>query len=111
MAKESRKENVINHNAFKSTKEGDEIECFIKLTIENPNEEVVRLTQSIDNIYEVTSFTLKRNKNSYDVLKSEFEIHYNDKTGSDFLEPPEVYIDICLVPETLSEYIWFQEVN
>lgn len=107
--KNPEKENVINHNAFKSTKEGDEIECFIKLTIENPNEEVVRLTQSIDNIYEVTrSFTLKRNKNSYDVLKSEFEIHYNDKTGSDFLEPPEVYVDICLVPETLSEYIWFQ---
>ena len=107
--KNPEKENVINHNAFKSTKEGDEIECFIKLTIENPNEEVVRLTQSIDNIYEVTrSFTLKRNKNSYDVLKSEFEIYYNDKTGSDFLEPPEVYVDICLVPETLSEYIWFQ---
>lgn len=107
--KNPEKENVINHNAFKSTKEGDKIECFIKLTIENPNEEVVRLTQSIDNIYEVTrSFTLKRNKNSYDVLKSEFEIHYNDKTGSDFLEPPEVYVDICLVPETLSEYIWFQ---
>ncbi len=107
--KNPEKENVINHNAFKSTKEGDEIECFIKLTIENPNEEVVRLTQSIDNIYEVTrSFTLKRNKNSYDVLKSEFEIHYNDKTGSDFLEPPEDYVDICVVPETLSEYIWFQ---
>lgn len=100
---------IINTSSLNSLNDGDEIECYVKLIIENPNEEVIRMTQSEDNIYEITrSFVLKKNKDDFDLLKSEFEIHYNDKTGSEFLDPPELYVELCFIPEILSEYIWFQ---
>ena len=103
------KENVINHSALKLLKDGDEAECYIKLIVENPNDEVVRMTQSIDNIFEIKrSFTLKRNKQDYVSTDFEFEIHYNNKTGSEFLDPPDLYIESCILPQVLSEYIWFQ---
>ena len=102
-------ENIVNYSSLKFLKQNQEIECYVKLTIENPNEEVVRMTQSIDNIYEITrSFVLKNNNGNIDIVNSEFEIHFNDKTGSEFLDPPELYVEECFVPEILSEYIWFQ---
>ena len=102
-------ESIVNHSSLKTIKIGDKIECYVKLTIENPNDEVVRMTQSIDNIYEITRrFELKKNKEDFDLINSEFEIHFNDKTGSEFLDPPEHYVDLCFIPEILSEYIWFQ---
>jgi len=103
------KENVINHAALKLLKDGEEAECYIKLIVENPNDEVVRMTQSIDNIFEIKrSFTLKRSKQDYVSTDFEFEIHYNNKTGSEFLDPPDLYIESCILPQVLSEYIWFQ---
>jgi DNA sulfur modification protein DndD len=100
---------IINLSSLNSLNDGDEIECFVKLTIENPNEEVIRMTQSDDNIYEIKrTFTLKKNKDDFDISKSEFEIHYNNKTGSEFLDPPELYVELCFIPNVLSEYIWFQ---
>ena len=102
-------ESIVNYSSLKSLKIGDKIECYVKLTIENPNDEVVRMTQSIDNIYEITRrFELKKNKDDFDLINSEFEIHFNDKTGSEFLDPPELYVELCFIPEILSEYIWFQ---
>ena len=102
-------ENIVNYSSLKFLKQNQEIECYVKLTIENPNEEVVRMTQSIDNIYEITrSFVLKNNNGNIDLVNSEFEIHFNDKTGSEFLDPPELYVEECFIPEILSEYIWFQ---
>ena len=101
-------ENIVNYSSLKFLKQNQEIECYVKLTIENPNEEVVRMTQSIDNIFEIKrSFTLKRNKQDYVSTDFEFEIHYNNKTGSEFLDPPDLYIESCILPQVLSEYIWF----
>lgn len=102
-------QSIVCYSSLKSLKNDEEIECSVKLTIENPNDEVARMTQSIDNIYEITrSFVLKKNKDDFDILNPGFEIHLNDKTGSDFLDPPELYVELCFIPEILSEYIWFQ---